>query len=534
MPRDATKAGIGAYDLAAADFHVYRSRVAGPLLFYAPSLRVCSISPALAGYLERFLTASDGSRESAQERPRRPEARGAVLSELARVVSTCLEDTQAPGRPGPTAEVKPSPTEWNPSHHPWANLTLLVTDRCNLRCRYCYEAYASYKQGGRTISREVAAAALDFFFDRLYPCADVYDLHLFGGEPLLAWDTVEWVTHQAKRRAEAKGKPLYLSISTNAIGLTREKVRFLRQHEFDVCTSLDGPREVHDAFRPFGNGRGSFDAVQRGFSCLVDQQPPYSCVDGRLHRENKDAYRSVLAAYEMTHRRHGICLKLALLSPQHPLALRAQDVEEILLSYRPLVDLLLDRLAAGDYSYLTSLLYGNDSFARYIVRLRARELRVRRCPAGVDMYIVATDGRIYPCDSIIGMEAQDLGDVWRGLAPERHRRWLELDVNKQRECQGCWARYLCGGGCYTSALIAHGDLGRPDPLDCRFTRGLIELAMEFLVRAQIEAPGHLDQALAQALAGVSHKHRAFVPAPLQPLLGKQATGDEPSNARLAH
>jgi uncharacterized protein len=517
MEHNAQTRSNGAQDKVAAslrraDFHVYCSPVTGWLLLHAPSCLVFSISRALADYLCRCdnefippLPAADANATDV-----------APSEALSQVLSICQANSVI--HPGQAREPEQSAPQWNPADHRWANLTLFVTDRCNLRCRYCFEGYGPLKAAAHTISRETATAALDFFFETLYPSADVYDLHLFGGEPLLEWEMVEWITLEAQRRAQAKGKPLYMSISTNAIGLTTERTQFLREHEFDVSVSLDGPQEVHDRFRVFPDGRGSFDDMCRGFAHLVRGRPPYSCVVGRFNRENKDAYRNVLAAYAVTEGRQGIAFKLSRLSPRHALSLRMEDVEEILVSYRPVLDLLLERLAARDYKYLTSLFYGNDYFARFIMRLRSRTPGLRRCWAGFDMYAVATDGRVYPCESMVGMEGWEVGDVRDGIDPQRHRPWLDLNVDKRNECRDCWARYLCGGGCYASALTSHGDLTRPDPIDCRFTRGLIELNMEFLVRAEAEAPGHLDKAVEETLVNAPEKHRIFVPPPMKPAI----------------
>jgi uncharacterized protein len=145
-------------------------------------------------------------------------------------------------------------------------------------------------------------------------------------------------------------------------------------------------------------------------------------------------------------------------------ALRAEEVDEILHSYRPFVELLLERLAAGDYAYFRALLYGNDYLFRYLMRIKSQEPQVRRCSAGWDEFIVATDGRIYACEALVGQERQELGDVWQGIDPERHRPWLNLGLGGTRKvCAACWARYLCGGGCYASSLLVSRELAAPEP-----------------------------------------------------------------------
>ena len=617
-------AHYGNASLRAADWHVSHSSSAGPILLHIPTSRLFSISPALADHL----TADRGTDVGAAPRGRpmaegdaaRPLRRGAAsrsrksrglkttrpiepAAGAAADLSAALAELESLCRPQPSAQssqpaaagddtcatsterviLSEAPAEGTArsegsapgeraSSPRWANLTLFVTDQCNLRCAYCFESYRSLRETGRTITRETAAAALDFFFDRLYPDAEVYDLHLFGGEPLLAWDMVEWITLEARRRAEAKlvgqasrlpttqsvdpsadsgngpnrHPALSMSISTNAIGLTARQAAFLREHEFDVSVSFDGPAEVHDQFRKFPNGRGSFAAVQKGLahlnvaqppsavslapppaprspgevgSAVSLRQPPYTSVAGRLHRGNTDVLKSFLAAYEATGGKQGIAFTLARLSPDHPLRLREDDVDQILDSYRKLVDFIIERTAKGEYGHLAALMIGNDYVGRFIPRLKARSRGSRRCGAGMSLFVVSTDGGVYPCRSLVGIDEYRLGDVEHGIERKRHEPWLHLTIEERHDCKTCWARYLCGGGCYAQAAIACGTPARPNPVECKYTRGLVELAMEFIARLSTEAPGKLDDALADVVFGLPEKHRVFVPAALQGQLG---------------
>jgi len=250
MPRDnarvRSKAGRGAGRAAAsraADFHIYRSPVARPLLLHIPTSRVFSISPALADHLTY-----DGASVSAATlgatspevatgevspatQPGAAAPHSAALAELESLLRPRLSPWPAQSDSAPDATCATgSPTRdserTDESHRaskpgaPWGDLTLFITDRCNLRCEYCFESYAPLRQAGRTISRETAGAALDFFFDRLYPAAQAYDLHLFGGEPLLAWDMVEGVTDEARRPVTLVHSETF---ATEALAVTRER-----------------------------------------------------------------------------------------------------------------------------------------------------------------------------------------------------------------------------------------------------------------------------------------------------------------------
>ena len=58
------------------------------------------------------------------------------------------------------------------------------------------------------------------------------------------------------------------TIQTNGTRLDDEWCKFFKQHNFLVGLSVDGPREMHDAYRVDKGGKGTFDQVMRGWDFL--------------------------------------------------------------------------------------------------------------------------------------------------------------------------------------------------------------------------------------------------------------------------
>ena len=67
-------------------------------------------------------------------------------------------------------------------------------------------------------------------------------------------------TERARNWPTGRGAKITFSITTNGTLLSEDDGRFFEEHGFAVTVSLDGPREVHDALRPFKGGAGSYDA----------------------------------------------------------------------------------------------------------------------------------------------------------------------------------------------------------------------------------------------------------------------------------
>jgi His-Xaa-Ser system radical SAM maturase HxsB len=71
-----------------------------------------------------------------------------------------------------------------------------------------------------------------------------------GGEPLLAFPIIRQIAEAIKVRNAAERRTITFTITTTLHHLTDEILQFLREHQFNVSTSLDGPAWLHDANRP--------------------------------------------------------------------------------------------------------------------------------------------------------------------------------------------------------------------------------------------------------------------------------------------
>lgn len=126
----------------------------------------------------------------------------------------------------------------------------VVTKRCNLHCSYCHARGGS---SAEDMSVETAGRVLQYLFDVRNKSVT---LEFQGGEPLLNWPVVEFLTAHA-RKFNTLGKNLNIVLVTNLLLMDDEKMRFLVDHDVDVCASLDGPADVHDKNKMFADGQGT-------------------------------------------------------------------------------------------------------------------------------------------------------------------------------------------------------------------------------------------------------------------------------------
>ena len=96
-----------------------------------------------------------------------------------------------------------------------------------------------------------------------------------GGEPtLLGVGFFRRITEL--QRLYSDGRPIANAIQTNGTLLDDDWCRFLRDEQYLVGLSLDGPRELHDTYRVDKQGRPSFDGVWRGLELLKKHEVTFN------------------------------------------------------------------------------------------------------------------------------------------------------------------------------------------------------------------------------------------------------------------
>lgn len=98
-------------------------------------------------------------------------------------------------------------------------------------------------------------------------------LHIQGGEPFLQLETIDRLCSAlAESRSSAE---FSYHVTTNGTIATSRSFEILRKHRIQTTVSLDGLRALHDRFRVFSNGKGSYDRAIRFVSRLRDEELPF-------------------------------------------------------------------------------------------------------------------------------------------------------------------------------------------------------------------------------------------------------------------
>ena len=143
---------------------------------------------------------------------------------------------------------------------------------CNLDCKYCF--FLSKDQLYPNERTRMSEDMLEIYIRQLLEAHQAPEIHIAwqGGEPtLMGLDfyrrAIELVTKYCK-----PGQSFLHTIQTNGLLLDDSWCAFLKEHGFLVGLSVDGPREMHDAYRVDKRGGGSFHLVMRAWEALRRHQ----------------------------------------------------------------------------------------------------------------------------------------------------------------------------------------------------------------------------------------------------------------------
>jgi His-Xaa-Ser system radical SAM maturase HxsB len=123
---------------------------------------------------------------------------------------------------------------------------MVVTLRCNETCVYCHASRADLDRVDTDMSIETAERAVDFILQSTSPSVTI---EFQGGEPLVAFGVVQHVVAYALARNREVGKQLEFTMVSNLSLLDEDKLAWLVQQRVQLCTSIDGPKPIHDKQR---------------------------------------------------------------------------------------------------------------------------------------------------------------------------------------------------------------------------------------------------------------------------------------------
>lgn len=307
---------------------------------------------------------------------------------------------------------------------------LSLTDKCNLRCVYCYVAE-------RKESRHPLLTADDYrrVIDDLLTISPSINFTLTGGEPLLSPHWKEIAEH-------IRGRGQEMDILTNGTLITERNIEDIHRLFSYVRMSVDGPtREIHSLTR--GDNLGQ---VMRAVGLLENSNTPYS-LSMTVTKKN-------ISHIEEMVRLWGNKLRFAPYFPIHG------KVDELAITGDEYFKALKSAAGVNPLGYCESSL---DS---------ALVSPCRKCAIGDSEISLSPYGDVYPCQLLhvpefLAGNVHDKSIVEIYNNSETLKRCRALDSDNMEGCKDCTIRRICGGACRARAYYECGRIDSSSPF-CKY------------------------------------------------------------------
>ena len=350
-------------------------------------------------------------------------------------------------------------------------LCIHICHDCNLRCRYCFADEGAYHSSREFMSEQTAKKAIDFLIANSGN-RKILEADFFGGEPLMCLDVIKNVVAYAREQGEKYGKKFLFTTTTNAVLLDDDAIDFFNREMENVVLSIDGRKEVHDAIRKTVNGKGSFDIVLPKIKKFVQSRGNKSYyVRGTFTAKNLDFSNDVIFLAEQGF--DSISME-PVVTDIDDLMIKPEYLPRIKEEYERLCDRYIEKYKKGEgfnFFHFNIDLEGGPCLSK----------RVSACGAGNEYFSVVPNGDIYPCHQFAGDPAFKMGNVYEGtLDPGIRQKFASSCLFTRKNCQNCFAKFICSGGCSANNYHFTGDIENPYPITCEMMKKRAECAMHVL------------------------------------------------------
>ncbi|RMF93996.1 MAG: SPASM domain-containing protein [Candidatus Schekmanbacteria bacterium] len=336
---------------------------------------------------------------------------------------------------------------------PVTRIEMFITENCPLRCDYCF---VEGKNDFKRMSKETARKAVDFL---IHQSAEKKDLNIifFGGEPLLEFELMKEVIKYANCKAESAGKRITYDLTTNGVLIREEHLVFFQREGIKFLLSIDGDSETHNKHRKTAHGKGSYGTIIDKFPMMKKYQP-WMGAKMTVHPDT---------AHKLLHNvRHlaEIGFNQFIIGAASGVDWKEDDWMTYETQMHEVAKLYREMRRNKKYFRMTLFEEEEDKFfnKRY----------VWGCQAGRHSLTISTDGSIYPCSKMLGLNELEgicrLGHIDTGITDIIMRgKLLGMGRVDRTKCSKCELLDCCKGGCFATNYLETKDIFKPSTFDCK-------------------------------------------------------------------
>lgn len=339
-------------------------------------------------------------------------------------------------------------------------VTMLLTNDCNLACSYCFES----NKGKDYMPKEMALDILKATYNVVDPMAGVFTLNMFGGEPLMNWETFKAVCDYVLEN----NLKIRITATTNLTLLTDEMIDYIDELSIPILVSVDGIKEVHDKHRC-----NSFDKVIENMKKLIDRDLGY-LIEARM----TVAPDTAKYMYESVKMLVDLGINNIANVPASDLDWDAQSIQNYKDNYEKILDMYIDILNDETNKRNISL-YKVDQALN--LALEPIKEDTSMCNIGNPRWVIVDwKGDIWPCPDYPTTDNADLiagkiGNFYTGVDETKVDPKPMVATYELERCKGCEAISICKSGCPYENYTKNGKFNEPTIGYCTLQKAFVEI-----------------------------------------------------------
>lgn len=339
-------------------------------------------------------------------------------------------------------------------------VTMLLTNDCNLACSYCFES----NKGKDYMPKEMALDILKATYNIVDPMAGIFTLNMFGGEPLMNWETFKAVCDYVLEN----NLKIRITATTNLTLLTDEMIDYIDELSIPILVSVDGIKEVHDKHRC-----NSFDKVIENMKKLIDRDLGY-LIEARM----TVAPDTAKYMYESVKMLVDLGINNIANVPASDLDWDAQSIQDYKDNYEKILDMYIDILNDETNKRNISL-YKVDQALN--LALEPIKEDTSMCNIGNPRWVIVDwKGDIWPCPDYpttdnVDLIAGKIGNFYTGVDETKVDPKPMVATYELERCKGCEAISICKSGCPYENYTKNGKFNEPTIGYCTLQKAFVEI-----------------------------------------------------------
>lgn len=357
-----------------------------------------------------------------------------------------------------------------------ANLTLGMTDNCNLMCKYCYENSGEKKSCGLITTKQLINIYEKVI--KIYP-KGIKAICFFGGEPLLAKKQIKEFVEYVDSKVKENKKLIKTSfgIITNGTLIDEEVLNMFNKYHFNVTISLDGPKEMNDKNRIFkASSKSVYETVKSNIQGKMNGKFNVFC-EATISINYLKNYKGDIKK-EFINGLTGVGLRNI-----WPFIEESKDID-----YNQEILKKVDKFYGDFCDYYLNLLL-TEKYMEVPVTLVSKITNILRkkrrtvCQAGKNLMFVNYKDQVFPCQVCGSCNWQFFGNINEVTKlRERINNYVVPNRSSISQCQTCFATSLCESWCSVGSYLNNGRINTVVPIRCHVEKLLIGKILCFVAK----------------------------------------------------